>query len=175
MGMPANAPGTVIVQHMPEHFTASFARRLNDLCPMTVHEAKDNDMVVPGLALIAPGNYHMVLRRSGAKYFVQIKDGPPVHHQRPAVDVLFHSVAKEAGPNALGVVLTGMGADGARGLLAMRGAGAYTISQDEASCVVYGMPREAANIGASVEVTSLDEMPRRIIDVLAAETQPAAA
>lgn len=174
MSMPANSPGTVIVQHMPENFTASFARRLSEMCPMTVHEAKDNDMVVPGLALIAPGNYHMVLRRSGAKYFVQIKDGPPVHHQRPAVDVLFHSVAREAGPNALGIIMTGMGADGARGLLAMREAGAYTIAQDEATSVVYGMPREAANMGAAMEITALDQIPRRIIDVLAAEGQSAA-
>jgi len=146
--LPADTPGTVIVEHMPEHFTSGFARRLNDLCPMEVREAGRNDPIVPGVVLIAPGNSHMVVRRSGAKYFAATKDGPPVHHQRPSVDVLFHSVAKQAGTNAVGVILTGMGADGADGLLAMRRAGAHTMAQDEKSCVVFGMPKEAILIDA---------------------------
>ncbi len=161
--LPADTPGTVIVQHMPEHFTKGFAERLNGLCRMEVREAQNNDMVTPGLALVAPGNYHMVLRRDGARYFVQIKTGPPVHHQRPSVDVLFHSVARQAGSNALGVILTGMGADGADGLLAMRNAGASTIAQDEASCVVFGMPKEAIALGAAEQIVSLDKIPARIV------------
>ncbi len=161
--LPADTPGTVIVQHMPEHFTKGFAERLNGLCRMEVREAQNNDMVTPGLALVAPGNYHMVLRRDGARYFVHIKTGPQVHHQRPSVDVLFHSVAKQAGSNALGVILTGMGADGADGLLAMRNAGASTIAQDEASCVVFGMPKEAIAVGAAEQIVSLDKIPARII------------
>jgi two-component system chemotaxis response regulator CheB len=134
--LPADAPGMVIVQHMPEHFTAAFARRLDALCAMEVREARDRDPVVPGVALIAPGNRHLVLQASGARYLVRIKDGPPVHHQRPSVDVLFQSVARAAGPNAAGVLLTGMGADGARGLRALRDAGAHTIAQTSgaASC-----------------------------------------
>ncbi len=164
--LPANTPGTVIVQHMPEHFTASFARRLNDLCRMEVREAKTNDPIVPGVALIAPGNLHMVVRRSGAKYSVVTKDGPPVHHQRPAADVLFHSVAKQVGPNAVGVILTGMGADGAAGLLAMRQAGALTLAQDEKSCVVFGMPREAIAMGAAGQVVPLDAMAEQILKTL---------
>jgi len=126
-------------------------------------------MVVPGLALLAPGNHHMVLRRSGARYFVEIKDGPPVFHQRPSVDVLFHSVAQHAGRNAVGVILTGMGADGARGLLAMRQAGARTLAQDESSCVVFGMPKEAIRLGAAEQVVSLRHMAGRVLDVLTAE------
>ncbi len=165
--LPANTPGTVIVQHMPEHFTAQFAQRLNGLCAMEVREAVDNDMVTPGVALIAPGNHHMVLTRSGARYMVQVKDGPPVYHQRPSVDVLFHSVARQAGHNAVGVILTGMGADGARGLLAMRQSGAHTIAQDEASCVVYGMPKEAARLNAAAEVAALRRIPSRILAAVA--------
>ncbi len=161
--LPACTPGTLIVQHMPEHFTAQFARRLNGLCAMEVREAVDNDMVTPGVALIAPGNHHMVLCRSGARYMVQIKDGPPVYHQRPSVDVLFHSVARQAGHNAVGVILTGMGADGAKGLLAMRQSGSHTIAQDEASCVVYGMPKEAARIGGAAEVAPLGRVAQRIL------------
>jgi two-component system, chemotaxis family, protein-glutamate methylesterase/glutaminase len=164
--LPIDTSGTVIVQHMPAHFTSSFARRLNDLCPMEVREAVDNDSVVPGLALVAPGGSHMVLRRSGAKYFVAIKDGPPVHYQRPSVDVLFHSVATQVGANAVGAILTGMGADGAAGLLAMRQAGAQTLAQDEASCVVFGMPKEAIRLGAAEQVVSLDSMAARITDTL---------
>jgi two-component system chemotaxis response regulator CheB len=154
--LPADAPGTVIVQHMPEHFTAAFAKRLNTLCAVEVREARDGDHVVPGVALVAPGNHHLLLQASGASYLARVKDGPPVHHQRPAVDVLFQSVARAAGPNAVGVLLTGMGADGAKGLLAMREAGAHTLAQDEASCVVFGMPKEAIKLGAAAEVVTLD-------------------
>ncbi|NLF29818.1 MAG: chemotaxis response regulator protein-glutamate methylesterase [Planctomycetes bacterium] len=165
--VPADTPGTLIVQHMPEHFTRAFAERLNGLCAMEVREARDGDKVVPGLALIAPGNRHMVLRRSGASYAVGVKDGPAVHHQRPSVDVLFHSVAQHAGPNALGVILTGMGADGAQGLKAMRDAGAPTLGQDEPSCVVYGMPREAARLDAIDKAVPLQRMAETILDVFA--------
>jgi len=156
--LPADAPGTVIVQHMPEGFTRSFADRLNKLCAMEVREARDGDAVVPGLVLIAPGNHHMVLQLSGARYGVRIKDGPPVHHSRPSVDVLFGSVARSAGRNAVGILLTGMGADGAKGMLAMRASGAHTIAQDEASCVVFGMPKEAIKLGAAVEVVALQRV-----------------
>ena len=173
--LPPDTPGTLIVQHMPEHFTTSFAQRLNELCPMEVREADTNDPVVPGVALIAPGNRHMVLRRSGAKYFVLTKGGPPVHYQRPSVDVLFHSVATQAGANAVGVILTGMGADGAAGLLAMRQAGASTLAQDEASCVVFGMPREAIRLDAAGQVVPLDAMAGRIIETLSRNRAPAVA
>jgi two-component system chemotaxis response regulator CheB len=155
MGMSANAPGIVVVQHMPAKFTTSFAERLNELCKISVKEAQDGDSVVNGTALIAPGNYHMLLKRSGARYYVQVKTGPMVHHQRPAVDVLFNSVAMYAGSNAVGVILTGMGADGARGLLKMREAGAGTVAQDEKSCVVFGMPKEAIKAGAVDKVVPL--------------------
>ena len=164
--MPATTPGTVIVQHMPEHFTTSFAQRLNEICPMEVREARNNDRVVPGVALIAPGNQHMVLTRTGGTYMVKIKDGPRVHYQRPSVDVLFQSVAKSAARNAVGVMLTGMGADGAKGMLAMRESGARTLAQDEATCVVYGMPKEAVKIGAVEEVLALSNIPRGIIHAL---------
>ena len=157
--LPANAPGIVIVQHMPANFTAAFADRLNSLCQMTVKEARDNDSVVPGVALIAPGNFHMILRRSGARYYVEVKTGPMVHHQRPAVDILFKSTAKYAGANAIGVILTGMGADGAEGLMEMKTAGAETIAQDENSCVVFGMPKEAIKLGAADKVLPLDRIP----------------
>jgi len=146
--LPENSPGILVVQHMPAKFTTNFAQRLDTLCRIRVKEAQDGDTVLNGQALIAPGNFHMLLRRSGARYHVQIKDGPMIHHQRPAVDVLFSSVAKYAGANALGIILTGMGADGAAGIKAMKEAGAYTIAQNEASCVVYGMPKEAVKIGA---------------------------
>ena len=146
--MPENAPGILVVQHMPAHFTQSFAQRLNDLSRINVREARDGDTLTNGIALIAPGNYHMLLKRNGSRYFVQVKDGPMVHHQRPAVDVLFTSVARYAGANALGIILTGMGADGAMGMLAMKKAGAFNIAQDEDSCVVYGMPKEAVRAGA---------------------------
>jgi two-component system chemotaxis response regulator CheB len=164
LGLPANSPPIVIVQHMPEMFTRSFAERLDQLCAMTVREARDGDTVVPGKALIAPGNYHMLLRRSGARYFVQIKTGPRIHGQRPAVEILFKSVAKFAGKNAVGVILTGMGADGAEGLLKMKEAGAPTIAQDEKSCIVYGMPKEAARLDAASEIVSLDDVSGKILE-----------
>ena len=166
--LPANIPGTAIVQHMPERFTTAFAGRLNDLCAMEVREAQDGDMLVPGVALLAPGNHHMIILRRGAWYFAQVKSGPPVFHQRPSVDVLFHSVARHAGPNAVGVILTGMGADGAKGLLAMKQAGARTLAQDESSCVVFGMPREAIRTGGVEQVVPLNRMPGRIIEAIAA-------
>jgi two-component system chemotaxis response regulator CheB len=165
--LPRNTPGTLIVQHMPEKFTANFAERLDQLCPMDVREARNNDPITTGVALLAPGNYHMVLRRSGARYFVEIKSGPRVHHQRPAVDVTFHSIARFAGSNAVGTILTGMGADGAEGLLAMRQAGARTLAQDEASCVVFGMPKEAIRMNAAEQVIPLGRMAHKICELLA--------
>ena len=167
--MPLNIPGILVVQHMPEYFTASFANRLDTICKIEVREAKDGDTMAPGLALVAPGGRHMLLERNGAFYQVRIKGGPMVHHQRPSVDVLFHSVAKQAGANAMGVLLTGMGTDGADGLLAMRKSKAYTIAQDEASSVVYGMPGEAVKLGAACEVLPLTEIPGRIIKLLSGE------
>lgn len=164
--LPLNIPGIVIVQHMPPQFTKAFAERLNHLCQIEVKEAKDGDTVMNGIALIAPGNLHMLLKRSGSRYYVNLKDGPMVHHQRPAVDVLFHSVAQYAGPNAIGVILTGMGADGAEGLLKMKEAGAKTIAQDEESCVVFGMPKEAIKKGAVDKVLPLEKIPQEIIQVL---------
>ena len=153
MRFPANAPGTVIVQHMPAYFTTSFAERLNNLCEIEVKEAQDGDSVRPGLALIAPGNYHMLLRRSGARYYVEVRDGPTVCLQRPSVEVLFKSVARIAGANAVGAILTGMGSDGAKGLLEMKQAGAWTIAQDEKTSVVYGMPAKAVEFGgASIQL-----------------------
>lgn len=148
MGLPRNAPGTVVVQHMPANFTAPFAERLNSLCAMEVREARNGDSITPGVVLIAPGDYHMVVRRSGARYYVEIGSGEKISGHRPSVDVLFNSVSKIVGANAIGVILTGMGGDGARGLLAMRSVGAKTIGQDEASCIVYGMPKVAYDLGA---------------------------
>jgi two-component system chemotaxis response regulator CheB len=164
--MPPNSPGIVMVQHMPANFTTAFAARLNDLSQITVKEAQDNDSVTPGTALLAPGNYHMILRRSGARYYVEIKTGPMVHHQRPAVDVLFKSTAKYAGANAIGVILTGMGSDGAEGLLEMKQAGASTIAQDEKSSVVFGMPKEAIKLGAVDKVVSLEHIAAEIIKMV---------
>ncbi|MBF0125525.1 MAG: chemotaxis response regulator protein-glutamate methylesterase, partial [Magnetococcales bacterium] len=143
VALPENAPGIVIVQHMPENFTRAFADRLNDLCRITVKEAADNDTVIRGRALIAPGNKHMLLKRSGARYHVELREGPLVSRHRPSVDVLFRSTARYAGRNAVGVIMTGMGDDGARGMKEMKDAGAFNIAQDEASCVVFGMPKEA--------------------------------
>ncbi len=151
---------------MPEKFTTSFANRLNQTCKLEVKEAEDKESVIPGRALIAPGNYHMVLKRSGGNYIVRIKTGPPVHYQRPSVDVLFKSVAQEAGRNAVGVILTGMGADGAKGLLEMKKKRAYTLAQDEDTCVVFGMPKEAIKMGAVDEIVSLPNMARKIIESL---------
>jgi two-component system chemotaxis response regulator CheB len=161
--LPATVPGIVVVQHMPPRFTTAFSERLNGLCAFEVKEGADGDSVYPGRCLIAPGNFHMLLRRSGARYFVNVKTGPMVHHQRPAVDVLFRSVAKAAGPNALGVILTGMGADGAEGLSLMKEAGAYTIGQDETSCVVYGMPKAAFESGAVTKQMPLDAIAAEIM------------
>jgi len=168
--LPATAPGTVIVQHMPEFFTKAFADRLNTICRMEVREAHDGDPVVTGVALIAPGNKHMVLQLNGAHYQVRIKDGPQVHHQRPSVDVLFQSVARNAGRNALGVLLTGMGADGAKGLLTMREAGAYTLAQDERSCVVFGMPKEAIKLGAAMDIVPLEDVAKTVLSRLTAQS-----
>ncbi len=156
--LPRVAPGIVVVQHMPEKFTASFAERLNGLCEIDVFEARDGQRVVPGRALIAPGGKHMMLRRSGAQYHVEVVDGPVVNRHRPSVDVLFRSVAKHAGRNALGVIMTGMGDDGARGLKEMHDAGARTIAQDEETCVVYGMPKEAVKLGAADRVMPLQHI-----------------
>jgi len=161
--LPASVPGIVIVQHMPPRFTTAFAERLNGLCAFEVREGQDGDAVYPGRCLIAPGNFHMMLRRSGARYYVNVKTGPMVHHQRPSVDVLFRSVAKAAGPNAVGVILTGMGADGAEGLLLMRQAGAPTLGQDEATCVVYGMPKAAYEMGAVQKQLPLEKIPAEIM------------
>ncbi|RLB44250.1 MAG: chemotaxis response regulator protein-glutamate methylesterase [Deltaproteobacteria bacterium] len=166
MQMPPNAPGIVVVQHMPAKFTASFAERLGELCKIEVKEARDGDKVINGLALIAPGNYHMLLRRSGAQYYVRVKSGPMVHHQRPSVDVLFKSVAQYAGANAVGVIMTGMGADGAQGLLEMKNAGGGTIAQDEKSCVVFGMPKEAIKIGAADKVAPLEKIPELALQLV---------
>ncbi len=171
--VPTDAPGIVIVQHMPAEFTRSFAARLNELCRVEVKEAQDQDRVQPGTALIAPGNHHMVVQRSGARYLVRIKDGPPVYYQRPSVHVLFESVARHAGPNAVGVLLTGMGADGGRGLKSMREAGARTIAQDEASSVVFGMPKEAINLGAAERVLSLNRISEGMLR-MASDSAPGA-
>lgn len=166
--LPRVCPGIVIVQHMPEKFTAEFANRLNTLCQIEVKEAKHNDRVTPGRALIAPGGKHMLLRRNGAQYFVDVIDGPLVNRHRPSVDVLFRSVAKCAGVNALGVIMTGMGDDGASGLLEMRKAGARTVAQDEESCVVFGMPKEAIKRGAVEKTVSLGAIGREIMQQLVA-------
>ena len=146
--LPGDAPGIVIVQHMPENFTAAFAKRLNEICEMTVHEASNNDSVVRGTALIAPGNRHTLLKRSGARYYVEVKEGPLVSRHRPSVDVLFRSASRYAGSNAIGVIMTGMGDDGARGMAELKEAGAFNLAQNEDSCVVYGMPAEAVKRGA---------------------------
>lgn len=166
VSLPATTPGIMIVQHMPPNFTTSFAQRLDTLCKISVKEAEDGDVVLPGRALLAPGNYHMVMRRSGARYYVNVKTGPMVCHQRPAVDVLFNSVAAYGGANAVGVILTGMGKDGAQGMLKMHEAGAKTIAQDEASCVVFGMPREAIALGGVDRVLSLDHIGQAILDMV---------
>lgn len=156
--LPRVCPGIVIVQHMPEKFTAAFAARLNGLCEIEVREAQNGDRVIPGRALIAPGGKHMLLRRSGAQYIAEVIDGPVVNRHRPSVDVLFRSVAKCAGKNAIGIIMTGMGDDGAAGLLEMKQAGAYTVAQDEATCVVYGMPKEAVKRGAADKILPLESI-----------------
>ena len=162
--LPATTTGIVIVQHMPERFTAMFAERLNGLCQIEVREGKDGDRVRPGLALIAPGGRHMMVKRSGAQYYVEVKDGPLVNRHKPSVDVLFRSVAQSAGRNALGIIMTGMGDDGARGLKEMRDTGSPTIAEDESTCVVFGMPKEAIRLGGAARVAPLDEIPKEIID-----------
>lgn len=164
--MPPNCPGIVIVQHMPANFTTSFAERLDSLSQIKVKEAKDGDSVINGQALLAPGNYHMLLRRSGARYYVQVKTGPMVHHQRPAADVLFRSVANYVGVNAIGIILTGMGADGAAGMLEMKQSGARTIAQDEKSCVVFGMPKEAIKLGGVEKIVPLDAVAQTAINMV---------
>ncbi|HSN15838.1 MAG TPA: chemotaxis response regulator protein-glutamate methylesterase [Anaeromyxobacteraceae bacterium] len=161
--MPPDAPGIAIVQHMPEVFTAQFAKRLDQDCKIEVKEAQQDDRLVPGRALVAPGNRHLVVRRSGALYFVDVVDGPPVSHHRPSVDVLFSSAAKAAGSNAVGVILTGMGDDGAEGLAEMKAAGAHTIAQDEETCVVFGMPKEAIARGAADEVLPLHRIAHSVL------------
>ena len=166
--LPRVTPGIVIVQHMPEKFTAAFAERLNKLCQIEVREARHGDRVLPGRALIAPGGRHMLLRRDGAQYYADVIDGPLVNRHRPSVDVLFRSVARQAGANALGIIMTGMGDDGAAGLLEMRKAGARTVAQDEDSCVVYGMPKEAVKRGAVEKSVPLASIHREILQQLAA-------
>lgn len=156
--LPSNMPGIVIVQHMPPVFTRNFANRLNQICKLHVKEAEDKDEIEPGHVYIAPGNFHMLVEKVGAKYRIRIKQGPPVHHQRPSVDVLFNSIASTVGVNALGIILTGMGADGAKGLLAMKEKNAFTIAQDESTCVVYGMPKEAVRIGAVEKILPLQKI-----------------
>lgn len=163
--LPATMPPILIVQHMPQHFTKSFAERLNELCSLEVKEAENGEPASFGKVLIAPGNKHMILKRSGANYYVDIKDGPLVYHQRPSVEVMFNSVAKYAGKNAIGVILTGMGKDGAKGLLDMKEAGAYTIAQDEVSCVVFGMPKEAILLGAVIKKESLFKIPFSLVEL----------
>lgn len=161
--LPANTPPIVIVQHMPQYFTKTFAERLDTLCAIKVKEASDMEILAPGKALIAPGNKHMEVVRSGAVYYAKLLDGPLVFHQRPAVENLFFSVAKYVGKNAIGVILTGMGRDGAAGMLEMKKEGAHTIAQDEKSCVVFGMPKEAIDIGAVNQILSLKDIPSAIV------------
>jgi len=172
-GLPSSCPGAVIVQHMPEKFTTEFARRLNSLCPMEVREARGGEILRPGLALIAPGNMHMPVKRSGAQYIANLKNGPEVHYQRPSVEVLFNSVAKNVGVNAVGVILTGMGADGGKGLVNMRQAGARTIAQDQESCIVYGMPKVAAELDAATAILPLKDISKGIHNAFQKASSPA--
>lgn len=165
MQLPLDTAGVVIVQHMPENFTRAFAERLDSLCDISVKEAKNGDSVLRGQALIAPGNMHTLLKRSGAQYYVEVKEGPLVTRHRPSVDVLFRSTAYYAGKNAVGVIMTGMGDDGARGMKEMKDAGAYTIAQDEESCVVFGMPKEAIKLNAVDRVLPLSEIARTVYNV----------
>jgi two-component system chemotaxis response regulator CheB len=167
--MPPNSPAVLITQHMPETFTKSFAQRLNGLSAMTVKEAEHNERVLPGHAYLAPGHSHLLVKRSGAYYYTELSRSEPVNRHRPSVDLLFNSAAKVAGPNAVGVILTGMGKDGAVGMLAMRQAGAYTIAQDEASCVVFGMPKAAIEIGAAHEVATLHEVAAKVLGRMAGQ------
>jgi len=164
--LPYNTPGIVVVQHMPAQFTSSFAMRLNELCQMNVKEAENGDTVMNGQVLIAPGNYHMIFKRSGSRYYVEVKTGPLVHYQRPAVDVLFKSVARFAGANALGIILTGMGKDGAQGMVEMKKAGAINIAQDEKSSVVFGMPKEAIHLGAVDYIQDIKSIANKAVAIL---------
>ncbi|MBI9065935.1 MAG: chemotaxis response regulator protein-glutamate methylesterase [Salinivirgaceae bacterium] len=161
--MPADSPGIVIAQHMPEQFTRSFAERLDQLCSISVKEAANNDTVIRGRALIAPGNHHLILKRSGARYFVEINDGPLVNRHRPSVDVLFRSTAKYAGKNAIGVIMTGMGDDGAKGMLELNETGAHTIAQDEKTCIVFGMPKEAIKLGGVEYTLPLNDIASKVL------------
>jgi two-component system chemotaxis response regulator CheB len=165
--LPAATPGIVIVQHMPEKFTTSFAKRLNELCEMEVKEAEDGDAVLRGRVLIAPGNYHTLLTRSGARYQVQVKEGPLVSRHRPSVDVLFRSAASAAGSNAIGVIMTGMGDDGARGMQEMKQAGAFTIAQDEATSIVFGMPKEAIARNCVDRIVPLQNIAQEVLSAAA--------
>ncbi len=166
ISLPPGMPPILIVQHMPQYFTRSFAERLNAICELEVKEAEHGDLAAPGRVLIAPGNKHMELNRSGARYYIKIKDGPLVFHQRPSVEVLYNSVARYAASNAIGVILTGMGRDGAKGLLKMKEAGAFTIAQDEKTSVVYGMPKEASSLGAVNREAALQDIPHLLMDLL---------
>lgn len=168
--LPADAPGVLVAQHMPEHFTKSFADRLNSLCKISVKEAEHNERILPGYAYIAPGHSHLLLKRSGARYIVELNQGPLVNRHRPSVDVLFRSAANVAGANALGIILTGMGKDGVQGLLEMKQAGSHTIAQDEASCVVFGMPKEAIAAGSVREVLPLQNIARRTMEYLSSHS-----
>jgi len=164
--MPPNVPPIVIVQHMPQYFTKTFAERLDQTCKIKVKEADDMEILAPGKAIIAPGNRHMEVVRSGAVYYAKLTDGPLVFHQRPAVENLFLSVAKYVGKNAVGVIMTGMGKDGASGMLEMKREGAYTIAQDEKSCVVFGMPKEAIDLGAVAKIAPLSKIPEAIVSAV---------
>ncbi len=164
--MPANSPGILVVQHMPETFTTAFAMRLNQLSALSIKEASDGDSVTPGTCLVAPGNKHMLLRRSGSRYYVNVKDGPLVLRHRPSVEVLFNSVAKTAGKNAVGIMLTGMGGDGAKAMKNMKDAGAQTVAQDEKTCVVFGMPKEAIKLGGVDKVLPLGQIPATVLKML---------
>jgi two-component system, chemotaxis family, protein-glutamate methylesterase/glutaminase len=172
VALPADTPGVVIVQHMPEKFTRAFADRLDGLCTVRVKEAEDGDRVLTGHALIAPGNYHMRLVREGAVYRVRLNSEPPVNRHRPSVDVLFHACAETAGTNAVGIIMTGMGDDGARGLLAMRSAGARTLAQDEASCVVFGMPKAAIDLGAAERTLPLGRLAEAALALVGDDRHP---
>lgn len=171
--LPADAPGILVAQHMPAGFTKSFSDRLNSLCNIQVSEAQGGERILPGHAFIAPGHSHLLLTRSGANYVTELSDGPPVNRHKPSVDVLFDSAAAVAGKNAVGVILTGMGKDGAQGMLRMNKAGSYNFAQDEASCVVFGMPKEAIHVGGVHEVLPLQEMPARVLAYLAANSSRA--
>lgn len=168
--LPRDFPGVVIVQHMPEHFTLSFANRLNQSCEIEVKEAKNGDIVLPGHAFIAPGNFHLLLKSRGKRYYLEVRRGPLVNRHRPSVDVLFRSAARYAGKNAIGIIMTGMGDDGARGMLEMMQAGARTIAQDKESCVVFGMPAEAIKLGGVEKVVSLDNIGRTVVEMLNEKT-----